>query len=502
MSCTITVIARVDEEGTWLPRLVASLDAQDLPYDEFQVIFLVPDPDSGAGRRLTELSGRRPNVCVAAAGKDDAALARTVTGEWVLDLGHGLNASKPVLFPQALSRLAGFGASHGCQAVLGRAVDATGGVVDDLFVSDRPRLADGAALAASGHVIVLRRDLAPESGLSRLGAGQWLASARDVGVFGTYPSVLITPAQPAAAGTAARVGQSTAEWRNGRIVVTAAGSAGDSATCEVLFGICHQGSGLEYWLPSTTADCGGGAFSGRAEIDVRTAALGSPLSEGFWTVSVGVTGGPTGRHVRMPLPPTPLVPGLVDGIPVVPARTGGQFALDIGGSRTAMVPPLRPADVAIAESASGTLMTIRLDRLAVAGDSRTQASLYLGKLPLIAYLVAEGGHARIECLLSGLAGTSALSAQFGAGKPQPAGLNLEISATGVMTVVPAPEEVAGVSAHMPPRARARAGKAERSVVARLRHRIPAPLEPAVRSLARNKIAARAYRALTGHGGRR
>jgi hypothetical protein len=137
-------------------------------------------------------------------------------------------------------------------------------------------------------------------------------------------------------------------------------------------------------------------------------------------------------------------------------------------------------------------MTIRLDRLAVHGDARIPGSLHLGKFPLPASLVAAGGRARIESFVSGLAGTSALSAQFGPAKPGPTGLNLEISPTGIMTVAPDPAKT--VTAPGPARPQATIGA--EPAVARLRHSVPAPIEPAVRALARNTFAARVYRALT------
>jgi hypothetical protein len=509
MSCRITVIVRVGQTGAWLARLVDSLDAQDLPYDEFEVVFLVPDPGSGVGQRLAELSKRRPNVRVAAQDGDAAALAKEVSGEWLLDLGPDLHANEPVLFPQALSRLVDFGTNHDCQAVLGRAVSTTGGVVDGLFVTDRPRLEGGVtSLAAPGQVVVMRRDLAMTLGLDgKQDVAQLLTSAENVGVLGAYPSLLITPARQAAASGSVRVESSAVEWRHGRVVVTVTGAAGDTSGGEVLFGMRHTGSGLEYWLPSSTTSWADGTFSAAAEIDVRTAALGSPLDEGVWTVAVGIHGGAMARHVCSPLPPRPMVAGVVDGILVAPATVGAQFALDVGATRFGVVPRLSPADVDIVESARGTMMTIRLGRLAVDGDSRAPGFLHLDRFRLRAYLVVEGGHARIECFVSGLAGTSLLSTQFGSGKPAATGLNLLISPTGIVTVSPAPDKAASAPATTPaePRARAKhSGRAaEASVVVRLRRSVPARLEPAVRSLAGNKVAARVYRALmTGRAAQR
>ncbi len=509
MPCKITVIAHVGGAGTWLARLVNSLDAQDLPYDEFEVVFLVPDPGSGVGQRLAELSNRRPNVRVAAMGGNTATLAQEVSGEWVLDLGPELSASKPVLFPQALSRLVDFGTSQDCQAVLGRAVTTTGGAVDDLFVADRPRIEGGMiSPGASSQVIVLRRDLAKTLGPDgQQDVAQSLAGAGNVGVLAAYPSLLITPPQQDAAGGSVRVEKSAVEWRYGRVVAAVTGSAEDRSAGEVLFVIRQKGSGLEYWLPSSTTSCVDGTFSGTTEIDVRTAALGSPLDEGVWTVAVGVHRAAMGRYVFSPLPPRSMAAGVIDGILVAPTTVDAQFALDIGATRSGIVPRLSPADVDIAESARGTLLTVRLDHLAVDVDSRTSGSLHLDRFPLPAYLVAEEGHARIECFMSGLAGTAELSTRFGSGKPEATGLNLLISPTGIMTVAPTPNKPTSAPTTTPTEARPPVKQsvraAEASAVVRLRRSVPAPLEPVVKSLARNKVAARVYRALmTGRAARR
>ncbi len=505
MPCKITVIARVDEAGTWLARLVDSLDAQDLPYDEFEVVFLVPDPGSGVGQRLAELSRRRPNVRVAALTGDPAAPDHDLRGEWVLDLGPELRTRQPVLFPQALSRLVDFGTSQDCQAVLGRAVATTGGAVDELYVTDRPRLdGGGTSLAGPGPVTVLRRDLAlTHSPDGTPDVTRSLAAAQNVGVLASYPSLLITPPRQPADGAAVRLDKPDAQWRHGRVEVCVTGSAQDCSSGAALFGIRQKGSGLEYWLPVSTTSWTEGTFCATTEIDVRTAALGAPLGEGVWTITVGVRAGAIGPYVCSPLPPGSLVSGVIDGILVVPTTAGAQFALDVGATRSGVVPRPSAADVDIAESARGTLMTVRLGSVAVAGDARIPGSLHLDKLQLPAYLVAEDGRARIECFVSGLAGTAALSTQFGSGQPKATGLNLLISPTGIMTVVPAPDKPASAPAPAGSSARQADRPAGASVAVRLRRSVPAPLEPAVRSLARNKVAARAYRRLmTGRAAQR
>ncbi len=144
-------------------------------------------------------------------------------------------------------------------------------------------------------------------------------------------------------------------------------------------------------------------------------------------------------------------------------------------------------------------MTARLGHLAVEGDSRIAGALFMDHFSLPASLVAEDGQARLECFLSGLAGTSALSARFGSARPQETGLNLVISPTGIMTVVPVSGQATNVPRAAPADARPHPETLTRTAdvpaVVRLRRRVPAPIEPAVRLLARNKIAVRVYRAL-------
>ena len=509
MSFKISVVARVAEGGAWLVRLVDSLDMQDLSYDDFEVVFLVPDPGSGIGQRLTELSGRRPNVHVAQQEADASTLAQNISGEWVLDLGPDLHIRRPVLFPQALSRLVDFGTSQDCQAVLGRVVSMADEVVDGLLVADCPRLgADVTLPAAPGTVIVMRHDLAMSpSGEDGHGATQSLTRAEKIGVQGAYPSLLVTPPQRATVAGSVLADRCAAHWRHGRLIVAVTGTAENASEGDVLFGLRHKSTGLEYWLPSSTASCADGKFSGTTEIDVRTAALGAPLGEGAWLVSVGVREGAMGRYIRSPLPPSSAAAGVIDGILVAATTVDAQFALDVGATRSGVIPRLSPTDVDIAESARGTLMTARLGRLAVEGDSRIAGSLFMDQFSLPASLVAEDGQARIECFLSGLAGTSALSTRFGSARPEETGLSLVISPTGIMTVVPASDQATNVpratSAEAKPRPETLTRVADVSVIVRLRRRVPAPVEPAVRLLARNKTAARVYRALMSrHAARR
>jgi hypothetical protein len=107
--------------------------------------------------------------------------------------------------------------------------------------------------------------------------------------------------------------------------------------------------------------------------------------------------------------------------------------------------------------------------------------------------VVEDRAVRLECWLTGLAGSSPLSAAFGA-PAAPIGLTLDIGETGGMSVRTTPPK-------RPAKPRAVSGGAPRSqaLVARVRRAVPAPLEPGVRRLRRLPLARRVYQALLKRG---
>ena len=175
-----------------------------------------------------------------------------------------------------------------------------------------------------------------------------------------------------------------------------------------------------------------------------------------------------------------------------------------------VITKLSVSDIVIEETVAGTLMTAMLSGLCVEGASRTPGFLWLDSLRLRAVLVVDGGQAKVTCVLSGLAGTSALSMQFGSSKPVATGLSLEISPVGHMSVVPTPRPSTAAT-----RSEARAGvvptnwrpggdapgRSQRPRATVLGHasatNVPGPLEPAVRAVAGNEFARKLYRRLSG-----
>jgi hypothetical protein len=489
MTGTITVLIRAAEEGAWLNRLVTSLDAQDLPYDRFDVAFLVSEP-SGLRSRLTELSGRRPNVRVV----QQVSEALDHGSEWFLDIGSNLAAKNPYLYPQALSGLVEFGTRHACQAVLGRVVIAAAGAIDARLLGDNPRLEpDQIQAAAAGAVAAVRRELVSTDD------GSWASDrAETVGVRGEQPFLLVRKSAGAPTDSSIRVETSSAEWDKGMLVVRAAGSGHDLTADTVLFGL-HQLGGIEYVLPTTTTECASGRFSGSSAIDLTSAALDhGPLTPGVWKIVVGTHAGPSSRFTYAAVPSPTVGPGLVEGT-LVAIAAGRDLAIDIGATRQGIVPPVTPPDVTIAESSAGTLMTVSLPGLHAYGDSRTSGHVHLDGFGLPAHLIVDSTVPRVECFVSGLAGTSSISTRFGAADPHPTGLDLTISPVGTMTVARRPKPTPPAARTSPAASEAPTSARNASPVRALRHNVPPMLEPAVERLARNRAAARVYRALGNIG---
>lgn len=483
MSRRVSVVVPVHELGPWLTGLVHSLDAQTLPVDAFETVFVVPDLSGPVAARLRDLADHRPNVRVDAAAIPDGG------GTWTVHLGESPAEHEPRLFPEALQRLADFGDQHDCGVVLGRATYGTGLVADDFLRSDR--VLDGPIpITESTRALRLRRS-------------DGVANDK-VGLVGSYPCVRLATAPAGGGAGPPSVDERRAEWVAGRVVITVEGAA-DTAVGDatVALAVRHMRTGAEFWLPTRDAVVADGRFRAVADIDVRTAAAGAALDDGPWQLLVGLHADGWGQLQRAPVPPTPLPPGIVDGRPVVPFTAARGIVLDVGATRTPLLSKLRAEGATVAESAQGTRLTLPLEDLAVTGQVRLRGRLLLGKFPLPAEVIGEGGHARLECLLSGLPGTSRLFMKFGNAPAAPTGLTLTISPVGTMTVAPTPRRrpVATPPARKPaPTAAERARMAAarrrrrlaRSPVSRLRRKVPPWLEPAVQLVARSRTAKRVY----------
>ena len=462
-----TLIAQLGSDGTDLTQLVSGIDAQSLSYEDFDVVFVVDAPGHPQQQRLEELAARRPNVQVAI-GAD--SLASSGAGEWLVHVGPQA-LSRPVqLRPRALELLVGHAAQSGADVVVGR-TDADG-YVHDLFAG-----AGGAVTAevlGGAFAVAYRRSFAAEHGVARdvSAAARILEAAGKVGVFGAYP-VLVDAGRPSSvADRAVTVGEVTADWVDGQLRVQLNGTA--RATGELRFAL-QNADGEQFWLADSRSLVAGEQFTALTVIDVQTAALGAPLTNGVWELRMHVQDPAAARwSAQAPVSAARFRPAALGATLVAPAR-GDSFGVDVGATSSSAVPRFAASDVSIVETAAGTVLRVPLPNLYATGTADIAGYVLLDKFKLHAVLSIEDGSASLTCKLSGLAGSAALGTQFGAGKPAPTGLSLDISPTGQMTVGKAPKKA---PAKPTPSA------------------APAPLMKRVRrTLARNKTARRVYQRL-------
>lgn len=505
MSPAISLLAHLGSDGGDLVRLMGSIDAQSLPYDAFEVTFLLDGADPATQRRLADLAARRPNVRVRIADDGTASLDAAVAdarGEWLLYLAPGMLADGAHLRPRALERLLAASAAQDCDLVLAR-VDA-GGNVNDLFAAT-PGGPPPASALLPPLAAVYRLGFAVGNGVARdaSSARSLMEAAQHVAVCGDYPCIALPDARVTAAGDTVAIADVSADWQEGALLVSLRGSTQGGG--EVRFAL-RERDGEQFWLPGSTAVPPHGSFTATTAVDVRTAALGSPLRPGVWALAVAAHQPGDRWTAQSPVPAVRIRPALVEGTLVARARRKA-LALDVAATSHSAVPPFALADVAVADTAAGVTMTVQLPEMHVHGDSVVEGSVLLGTFPLRARIVAEDGAARLSCLLSGLAGTSTLSTKFGESPAAVTGLSLEISATGDMQVIPPPPRRPAAAAATASAARApdrRPPAPNTSLAARLRRHVPAALEPAVRALAGNERARRFYRRLSGRsagGGR-
>jgi hypothetical protein len=491
-----SVIVDLDPDASSLADLVRSLDAQSADTSDFEVIFAGIDAVSDVGRRLAVLAGRRPNIGVSDARPADAV--STAPGSWVLPVSSQLCAAGIRLHPQALARLAAAGETHRSDAVLGRVDVAAGSRACDLLVGDTARLDAVPSEALDPALVLYRREFAQARGVGSTASeiAGVLAGAAVSGV-GSYPAARL-PGDPPPPADAPSVAEVSAVWQDGVAVITVSGRAVAGAPDRsAVLSVRHQADGLELWLPGDGRVDPDGAFSVTAPADPRPAALGGALASGQWAVRVGVHGSAGAWSARVPVPGAQLGPAVIDGLLVAVDRGGSSFVLDVGATRGSVVGRLAARDVEIAETWRGTLLNAAIPDVAVTGASQTPGHVLLGKFALPARIESADGTARLTCYLSGLAGRSSISTRFG-GPAAATGLDLVIDAVGAMTVLPSPPPAPKAPAkRAPQRAPKKAPVPRSATVSRLRHAVPASLEPAVRKLSRNPTARRVYRRLGG-----
>lgn len=115
----VSVVVATYNTGPLLDRVVASLDRQSLPVDEFEVVFIDDGSSDDTFPRLQEIAATRPNVVVdRIANSGWPGRPRNIglgasSGEFVLFMDHD-----DELFPEALERAYGFGAKNASDVVI------------------------------------------------------------------------------------------------------------------------------------------------------------------------------------------------------------------------------------------------------------------------------------------------------------------------------------------------------------------------------------------------
>jgi hypothetical protein len=171
-----------------------------------------------------------------------------------------------------------------------------------------------------------------------------------------------------------------------------------------------------------------------AALDPQTAAGGSPLQRGAWEFLIQLAGSGTGSPIGGPLPYAPPGAAVVDGEILQPVLNKGRLRLEVGARTSGLLTRPRAEDAQITKSAAGARLIIPLPDVAAFGDAVVGGKIFIDKFPLDATLHTTTGEARIECFISGMAGTSRLAARFGPAARTALGLRLRFNGSGDMAV--------------------------------------------------------------------
>lgn len=508
MPVEVSVLISADRQPRRLARLISSLDTQTLSPDEFEIILV--STGEGPSERLDQLAAQRPNISVLrSAGPVEAALTQAFAaakGTWTLILGAETANRDAELLPESLRRLVDHAAAHELDWLAARpAYRNPNGRLTGLFLATEERT--GTEVPASP--CILHRTERLQGGPAESGRGA---------VYSDYSCLVLAEAgtdeEPS---TALALSDLRATWQGTTLTLEATVTA---PVRELRYTIQHRASGLEHWLPTTveapTAEASTEGPDGpvvvRGEIDVAADAAEPKLDAGAWGLWLTmIDGDGTGERVRVPEFSAPSA--VVDGVIVAVGSTGGGFSIDLGATMVAGLGELPAARATITEAAGGTLATLPAPALYVHGDAKLDGFLQQGTFPLPAELICEDGQARVECLVSGMAGSSPLLTKFGTSHASATGLSLTIDAVGAMSIAPTPppprpapkpqpKPAAAKPAPKPapkPAAKKKAIKKKARVkppptaLTKIRRRVPGFLEPAVRGLSRNSAARSLYK---------
>ncbi|MET0694505.1 MAG: hypothetical protein ABWY56_11285 [Propionibacteriaceae bacterium] len=501
----ISVLVELAADTEVFRRQLASLDAQSLPSDAYEV--LVDGRTAAAETRevAQRLAAHRPNVRVLSpdAGED---LLLSAEGVYVLSL-----AATDTLFPSALERLRDAAEGHDLDAVIGRTVEGMQPVSATLW-SDH--VIEGAADDAAGDVVLVRRSAATRSISGQLTVA---AETGRVGVQTAYPTSRRTPTDAVATPPAADrvIAVDDVGWSQGRLELSITASGADLPTGEPhsVALLRHTGSQDTRLVPApVSVDGAADSPVWRIHVTVDPLDVTSPLSDGVWQLLLQLGDPDVNADAAVVAVPWAACPAAVLAqVPVVPASLQGRFALDVGAVAHPLVSATDPTLASVTESATGSLLVLPLTRLHVVDTDTVEGFIAQDKMQVPARIVVDGDQARLEAYVSGPKSLAVLSARFGSGRLQPTGLSLEIGGEGAMRLVktkppapprkPVPPAKPKPAAAKPKPAVAKKKakpkpKPRQGVAAQLRRAVPKPLEPAVRRLAHNDLARRVYRRIT------
>ena len=123
MAVKVSVVVAVYNPGDNIERLLASLDDQSLPVDEFEVVFVDDGSTDETPERLRAFAAQRPNVTVTTIpnsgwpGRPRNVGTDLATGDYVFYADHD-----DELFPEALERMHDLAAANGSDIVYGKVV--------------------------------------------------------------------------------------------------------------------------------------------------------------------------------------------------------------------------------------------------------------------------------------------------------------------------------------------------------------------------------------------
>lgn len=522
MPPSVSVLVPTRNPSNVIFALVTSIDTQSVASAEFETVYADWGSSDGTLQRLQQLAASRPNVRVetGASSSSDHELMRLALEGAVGEYVFVVQPSERLL-PRALEHLLAFAREHGADVVAARTLSGSGSDVALLPV-DRPRLlGDDLRRALAVPALLVRRELLLELDVLPGDPGfvdALLAKTALVAGYAAYPVLLTAdgdlPHEPGAV-----VAQSRLAWDGRGLRITATAEVDttgiDLADARLAVVVSNAVTHEEYALATTVEPLEGGAsgWALAAVLEPQTAALGDPLDAGQWRVLGRLA--VADRELVVTLHGALDSSAVLDGDLFVLTSDRAGATLDVGATAHGLQAEVGLDDAEMVESSRGSMLRLALPHVHVQGAEPVAGHLVLGSFPLPANLLTETSPATLECYVSGLAGTSALSVHLGA-RRTPTGLSLVISPDGENTVVttppppapakpkparPAKSTPAKATTKTPAKKAAKkpaapAPAAPSSAIKRIRRHVPRSLEPGVKKLARVGPARRLYQKLT------